>query len=243
MGEQEYVGLSETERLARAEELLGHRFRDRTPLVQALTHPSMVDQTDPLASYERLEFLGDAVVGLTIAEAAYRSFPDAREGELTRMKSSTVSGRTLTEVAKELGLGELLEVAQRDLTPRGRDSALENIYEAIVGALFVDAGIDAARAFVERTLGPRLTSDVEAIEHPKSALMELAAASGRDCTFTIVKTVGPAHARTFTAEVSIDGEVLGAGVGASKKDAETVAAGEALAALRARSKRAARRRR
>lgn len=235
--------LSPEERIRAAEALLGHQFEDRCLLERALTHPSMVDQTDPLQSYERLEFLGDAVLGISIADAAYRRFPEAREGELTQMKGAAVSGRTLTLVARELGIDRLIEVAQRELTARGFASALENTFEALIGALYLDAGLGAAQAFVVSTLGDRLTTDTAAIEHPKSALMELAAASGRAVEFTIVKTTGPAHARHFTAEVSIDGEVLGAGAGASKKDAETVAAEVALAALRARQPKPGRRRR
>lgn len=235
--------LPDDERFAAAESLLQHTFSDRALLRRALTHPSMVDQTDPLESYERLEFLGDAVLGIAIAEAAFRAYPEAREGELTRIKSSIVSGRTLTVVARELGIDALIEVAQRDLTARGLDSALENTYEALVGALYLDAGLPAAEKFVARTLRDRLTADESVIEHPKSALMELVAASGREVVFRIVKTSGPAHARTFTAEVSLGGEVLGSGVGASKKDAETLAAEQALRALRLRQSKPGRRRR
>jgi ribonuclease-3 len=235
--------LSDTERFALAEKVLGHSFADRDLLRRALTHPSTVDQGDPLDSYERLEFLGDAVLAFAVADATYRRFPSAREGEMTRIKASAVSGRSLTAIAKELGLERAIAIGHRETSARGINSALENTFEALLGALYLDAGIETAMEFARRTLDPRLSADASVHEHPKSALMELAAASGRPVSFDIVEIEGPAHERTFTSQVSVDGEVLGSGRGASKKEAETAAAVEALAAMRGKGRKQPRQRR
>lgn len=235
--------LSDEERFELAEKVLGHRFSDRNLLRRALTHPSMVDQTDPLESYERLEFLGDAVLAFAVADATYKRFPEAREGEMTRVKGSAVSGRSLTATARDLGLEPAIALSGREVSARGINSALENAFEALLGALYLDAGIEFAVAFAQRTLEPRLALDTAAHEHPKSALMELAAASGRPIVFDIVEVAGPAHDRTFTAEVSIDGETLGTGRGPTKKEAETAASVQALEALREKGKKQPRRRR
>jgi ribonuclease-3 len=221
------------DRFLLAEEITGHTFSDIELLRRALTHPS-VEQTGPLATYERLEFLGDAVIAFVVSDLAYNLFPDLREGELTRIRIGAVAGTTLSEVARGLGLDKAVDIGNREMreTGRGIDSALENVFEALVAALYLDAGLDVAREFVGQALGPFIRADMTVPEHPKSALMELTTAAGKRVFFDIVSAEGPPHEVVFTAHAVIDGEVLGTGVGKSKKAAETIAAEQALEALR-----------
>jgi len=226
--------LSDDDRLHRAEEALGHSFSDRELLRVALTHPSYADEKGLDDSYERLEFLGDAVISLGVADEAYRRYPDLPEGDLTRLKIAAVSGVTLAEVAEQLGLEDalFLGLSERASGGRGRASALENVFEALVGALYLDAGFEAAHAFVTRTLGPVVeNADVQPSSHPKSALQELVQSTGRTPTYRIIAETGPAHERRFTAVVEVDGQVLGEGEGPSKRDAEMRAARAALDGL------------
>jgi ribonuclease-3 len=219
------------DRLKRAEEALGHTFSDRGLLRIALTHPSYADEAGLSDSYERLEFLGDAVISLVVAEEAYRHHPDLPEGDLTRLKIAAVSGTTLARLAEHLGLQDaiFLGMSERASGGRGRASALENVFEALVGALYLDAGFDEARVFIARVLGP-LVQNAETLlaAHPKSALQELVQSSGATPVYRIVEESGPPHERRFVATVEVDGEVLGRGEGASKRDAEMRAAEAAL---------------
>jgi ribonuclease-3 len=217
--------------LSRGEDLVGHRFADRSLLEQALTHPSFADEAGVRADYERLEFLGDAVLGLVVVEEVFRRHPDLPEGVMTKMKIAVVAGSTLSEVAASLHLDDLLRfgLSERGTGRRGMDSALENAFEALVGALYLDAGLEVARRFVLESLGDRIEPDiVEGIEHPKSRLQEIVQASGDAPAYAIVSAQGPPHERTFVAEVSVGGKVLARGSGASKKEAEMNAASEAL---------------
>lgn len=222
------------EKLARAERVLGHRFGDRDLLRQALTHPSACEGRDPSRYYERLEFLGDSVVGFLIAEEVYRRFPDMPEGGMTRIKVSVVAGSVLSSVADELGLGECLFLGESVIATgtRGMTSAMENAFEALTAALYLDGGMDAAREWVSRTLGPLISSGAAEIpENPKSLLQEVLQASGATPVYEITETCGPPHDRTFGAAVLVDGGVIGTGSGRTKKEAEAEAAADALASL------------
>ncbi len=225
--------VSDDERLRLAEEITAHRFSDPDLLRRALTHPS-VEQAEPLRSYERLEFLGDAVIAFVVSERAYEMFPELREGELTRIRIGAVAGTTLSVVARELGLDKAVDIGNREMreTGRGIESALENTFEALVAALYLDAGLEVARQFVVSALEPFIRPDMVVPEHPKSALMELATAAGKRVTFDIVSAEGPPHEVVFTADAVVEGEVLGTGVGRSKKQAETIASEQALKALK-----------
>ncbi len=228
--------------LRRAEEITGHRFADPALVARALTHPSAVEGASIREDYERLEFLGDAVLGLVVVDELYRRYPELTEGEMTKLKVSVVSGGVLSEVAASLGLEELIVLggSERGAGSRGRRSALENVYEALVGALYADGGLEAARSFVLASLGRRIEPSALAeiaLDHPKSALQELLQARGETPTYRIVAEEGPPHRRTFHAEALLGDRVVGAGAGASKKEAELNAAREALALLSAPSKR------
>ena len=203
-------------------------------MLRALTHPSAVEERDPGAYYERLEFLGDSIVGFLIAEELYRRFPTMDEGGLTRIRVSVVSRTALGRVAAELGLADAIVVGQseRGTGGRGLKSALGNVYEALVAALYLDAGIEAARAWVLATLGPLISADVAVYaENPKSELQETLQARGKAPAYRLVSQDGPPHARTFTVEVEVGGQVMGSGSGPTKKEAEAVAASAAITRL------------
>ena len=211
-----------SERLTRAQEILGHEFNNKVLLRAALTHPSAVEGQPVSASYERLEFLGDSILGAVVARSLFESYPEFDEGKLTRLKVSLVSGATLSEVSHELGIDDIIifGASETGTGARGLHSALENVYESLVGALYLDAGWDAAAEFIHRTLKPHLASErAEHPANPKSFLQECVQADGSE---------GPAHAPTFTAVVLIDGIRQGRGSGSSKKEAEGAAALEAL---------------
>ncbi|MBP3894673.1 MAG: ribonuclease III, partial [Atopobiaceae bacterium] len=144
-------------RVKRIEEIVGHHFADEDLIISAITHPSAAEGKAVSASYERLEFLGDSVLGAMVATDLYMRFPGMDEGQLSMLKIALVSGEMLSDVAGELGVGELILFgeSEKGTGARGMRSALENVYEALVGALYVDAGYDAAHDFVVRTLHPR----------------------------------------------------------------------------------------
>ena len=220
------------ERLRRAEELVGHAFADRSLLEAALTHPSATEGLPVSASYERLEFLGDSILGAIVADELFERFRDMDEGRLTLMKVALVSGETLSRVAGELGVGELVVLGESLLGTGGRGmrSALEDVYEALVGALYLDGGTACARSFVLATLGSLMEEDAARdLEPPKSRLQQHTQRDLHETpTYEIVASEGPAHSPTFTAVVSVGGARRGRGSGSSKKEAETNAALDAL---------------
>lgn len=212
---------------------LGLDACDRSLLRRALTHPSYsLEQGGD--DYERLEFLGDAVLGWAMAAHLYEAFPGLPEGQLTRMKVALTSGRTLAEVARGLGLGDAIRFGRGAARESTRDSVLENAFEAIVGAVFLDAGPERAREFVLRVLADRLdpsellTTGLD----PKTRLQELSQARGLGLpSYQIVAQSGPAHDPLFTAVVCVGGTVNGTGTGNSKQVAQQAAAASALEQL------------
>ena len=226
-------------RLILAEKILQHTFTDRELLRRAITHPSAADITEADAFYERLEFLGDSVLGFIISEEAYRRFPKMREGGMTRIKVSIVAGSVLSSVARELGLAEAIIVgdSERGTGGRGLTSALENAYEALTAALYLEGGMETAREWVLRTLGPLITEDVAATpENPKSALQEIVQAEGMSPVYKTLAEDGPPHDRTFRVQVEVDGALLGTGSGRTKREAEAAAAAAAIKRLNRRRK-------
>lgn len=219
-------------RIGRAEAILGHVFSDRSLVESALTHPSYTAEVAGSESYERLEFLGDSVLGLVVAERLYRTYPDAAEGILTRRKIAAVSGDRLTVVAGELGLADLVSFGKGEARSgdRGRASVLENVFEALIGAVYLDAGLDAARNVVLRLLSSVLDlEDIAAEDDPKSRLQEYTQARGAGLPrYKVTLSSGPAHAPEFVVEVWLGERLLGTGTGRSKKEAEKAAASVAL---------------
>jgi len=221
------------ERITRIEEILDYRFNDRDLIVRALTHPSAVE-ADPRYSYERLEFLGDSIVGLIVGEEAYRRFPEANEGTLTKVRISVVNGAFLTDKALSLGFDALIVFGPSEESSqlRGLRSALEDVFEALTAALYLDGGIKPARTWVLDCLGEYITLETaQAAASPKSELQERMQAIGSVVTYQIVDSEGPAHAPSFTSEVLIDGKPAGTGTGETKKQAEAAAAAFALSEM------------
>jgi len=209
---------------------LHYSFRSPDLLALALTHASAgVSRTE---TNERLEFLGDAVVGAVVAEYVYRCWPGADEGRMTVARSDVVSRRALGERGRELGLGEFLHVD--DGLNRQSDypnSMVADAFEAVVGALFLDGGFDAAREFLLRVLEPSIAEARRngSVQGYKSLLQECTQAESKGVPdYRILQATGPDHRRQFEAAVSIQGEDCGTGWGATKKAAECAAARQAL---------------
>ena len=218
----------------KAQEILGYQFNHTALLEAAITHPSASKHAHKLKDYERLEFLGDSVLGCIIAEETFGRFPDLDEGGLTRIKVSVVSGVSLSTVGKEIGLGDVIIFGDSEAGTKGRglNSALENVFEALVGALYLDSGMEAAREWALRVLGDHIRREIaEEPESPKSSLQEYLQARRRKPLYRITEVSGPPHDRKFTAAVLVDEQVLGTGEGRSKKAAEAAAAQKALEEL------------
>lgn len=226
---------------------LGVSFADATLLLTALTHPSYANEhpDDPTEHNERLEFLGDAVLGMIVARTLYQRFPEVQEGRLTEWRAFLVCGPTLSRVAAALDLGRWLRLGRgEDQTGgREREGNLERAYEAVVGAIYLDGGLDAARTFVRESLADELATLEKSPDalNPKGALQELVQQLGESGDdggsrpeYVLVAETGPDHQRHYEVTVEVEGEALGQGAGASKQQAEKEAATEALIRLRAR---------
>lgn len=221
-------------KLDKAQDILQYRFANEHFLLAAVTHPSAVEGRAIKYSYERLEFLGDSILGAIVATEAFERFHDLDEGGLTRIKVALVAGSTLADVAGELGFADIIVFGSSEAGTgkRGLHSALENVYEAVVGALYLDGGIEAARAFVARALFPQMSAELALEpENPKSALQEKLQEDGITPTYKLVETQGPPHDRTFVAQVFAGSQGLALGTGRTKKEAESQAAKSTLARL------------
>lgn len=211
-------------------------------LVLALTHRSFAYEAGGLPTNERLEFLGDSVLGVVVTDRLYRDHPDLPEGELAKMRAATVSQKALSEIARQIELGPciLLGKGERATGGADKDSILCDAVEALIGAVYLTHGMDTAREFVLSLVSGHLaaaaTSGV-ALDW-KTSLQEAAAERGKGAPVYSCEGEGPDHARTFTATVTIDGTVYGTGVGSAKKHAEQEAASKAYAALIAADSRA-----
>ncbi|AEI11686.1 ribonuclease III [Cellulomonas gilvus] len=208
-------------------------------LVLALTHRSFAHEAGGIPTNERLEFLGDTVLGLVVTESLYRRRPDEPEGALAKMRAATVSQRGLAAVARELDLGRYVLLGKGEIATGGRDkdSILSDTLEALFGAVYLTHGLEHARTVVEKLVGPTLeaAAGLGAGLDWKTSLQELAAALGLGAPSYEVTGTGPDHARTFTAHAVVGGEVHGTGTGPAKKVAEQQAAEAAFLALRARA--------
>ena len=219
---------------------MGVRVGDMRLYEQALRHRSML-RGQPgayLASNERLEFLGDAVLGFVAAEHLYRHFPDENEGFLTRLRAKVVSGAALARCARRLQLGVHILMSENAVQAEGRRNAsiLADTLEALIGALYLDAGLEAARAFITTHLMEpvNLPELARQRRNYKSLLLEYAQARGwAQPRYRVATLEGPSHDRTFTVEVLLNEEPYGEGTARSKKKAEQQAAGQALDRVRA----------
>ena len=196
---------------------------------RALTHGS-----HDAENYERLEFLGDRVLGLVMAEWLYERFPDEPEGKLSRRLNALVTGAVCAEVARELAVVPYLRLGRqaRDDGASDSDNVLGDVLEALIGAWYLQSGLDAARGFIRGVWGDRIEAQARAPQHPKSALQEWAAAHNRrPPEYSVVDRSGPNHAPRFTVAVRIGKLEEATGEGSSKQEAETAAASALLAKL------------
>jgi ribonuclease-3 len=225
--------LAEPEPLAALEDRLGHVFADRALLEQALTHSSSANERGgPRAACERLEFLGDAVLQLVVSERLMQLNPDRPEGWLTRARADAVNRDALAGRARALGLARFIRLGRGERLAGGADkpSILADIFEAVLGAVYLDAGLAAARDLVERAM-PEPSAGADARADAKTRLQERLQARGQGTPqYRTVAEHGPAHAREFSVEVCLGERVLGAGRGPSKRAAEQEAARRALEA-------------
>ena len=214
---------------------LGYSFRDRKLLENALTHSSYANENkSPMGSNERLEFLGDSVLGMVTADFLFRRHPDLPEGDLTRIRAALVCEDSLAEVADRLDLGAYLRLGKGEAAGGGREriSIRADAVEAILAAVYLDGGLEEARGLISRLI---LNREEEKSVHRdyKTALQELVQReAGQVLTYRLVGESGPDHAKKFTVEVDLNGTVVGRGTGHSKKEAEQMAAKAAMEGLR-----------
>lgn len=216
---------------------IGYSPRDWELFVQSLLHRSYLQFVgQQWKSNERLEFLGDSVLNAAVAEFLYKAYPDMEEGDLTKLRSRLVNRKILAQRAKDLHISDFLLLSSSAVQSidSGSESILADAFEAILGAIFLDGGTDAARQFVNRTLlaNREVLSSVQTDDNYKSALLEFSQRSSLGIPrYSILREEGPEHDRRFTVEVIIGNQSVGTGTGRSKKDAEQSAAAHALEKL------------
>jgi len=220
------------------QEKLGYNFRDESLLRLALTHPSIAHELEIVVQHnQRLEFLGDAVLGLVLTRELYHRFPDLGEGPLTKARAQLVNQRMLAEQSRRLGLGEFLIMSRGELTHGGRErsSTLADAYEAIVGAIFLDGYYESAREFVLRCFHDSFGefTAIPNLSNPKGELQEMLQAKSSEAPrYEIMSASGPDHDRDFECAVFHEGREIGRGRGKSKRAAESEAALIALLSLK-----------
>ncbi|MDR4495239.1 MAG: ribonuclease III [Nitrospirales bacterium] len=216
---------------------LQYAFRDPTLLLQALTHRSVSPShsESKLLHNERLEFLGDAVLGLVISESVAEKFPQSSEGELSKIRAGLISRAALAQAARRMNVGAWLKLGRGEETTHGRKkpSLLGNALEAVIGAVYLDGGLEAARLVIRRMLEPEFDK-IQRGKLPsiridyKTRLQEWAHQQGSTPMYRLTREIGPDHEKIFLVEVLVDGTVLGDGQGRTKKEAEQQAAQQAI---------------
>ena len=219
------------------EAAIGYRFVNISLLQNALAHSSYANERwhDSLKSNERLEFLGDSILGMLVADHLYRSFPDRPEGELTRMRADLVCERSLAQIANRIALGEhmLLGKGEEQGGGRSRDSILADAVESVIAACYLDGGMEAAKQFVHKFVLDHVP--VKGLHNAdyKTALQEqVQQKRNQVLSYVLVGESGPDHDKQFRVEVTLNGQMVGSGVGSSKKRAEQDAARNALEKLK-----------
>jgi ribonuclease-3 len=225
-----------------AETIIGYTFRRPELLDQALTHKSHLNELKEKGrkDNERLEFLGDAVLALVVSDHLAGAFPDSTEGELSKLKAYLVSEAVLAQAARRLDLGSQLRLGRGEELTHGRHkhSLLADALESIIGAIYLDGGLEPARAFVLRAIAPQLeelgrTDGAAAIQDYKTQLQEWCQKRYETLPhYSVVRESGPDHQKMFEVRLSLRGEVLGVGTGRTKKEAEQMAAKQALEQVR-----------
>lgn len=204
---------------------------DAELLELALVHRSYAYENGGVPTNERLEFLGDSVLGLVVTDTLYRDFPDLPEGQLARMRASVVNAQALADVARSMGLGSYIRLGKGEISSGGRDktSILADCMEAVIGAIYLSRGMAAADPFISHIFGPliREASQMGAGLDWKTSLQELTGQHALELPEYRITDSGPDHAKKFAADVVVSGEVLGSGFGSSKKMAEQISAQQA----------------
>ena len=217
------------------EEKLGYTFQNRALLENALTHSSCANKSrGRLLSNERLEFLGDSILGMVVADHLYRNHPDLPEGELTRTRAALVCEESLVEVARELNLGQYLQLGKGEEAGGGRQrpSIQADAVEAVLAAVYLDGGIGSARKIIQKYILSREVAGLTKPRDYKTALQELVQReSGQVLRYRLTGEEGPDHNKRFFVEVALNGQAVGQGSGRSKKEAEQMAAKAAIEVL------------
>ena len=215
------------QKIAKLEERIGYAFKEHARLVRALTHASATKVSGDISHYERLEFLGDRVLGLCVAELLFDQFPDAPEGELSVRLNAMVSGKTCAEIADDIGLHDFIQAGAdvKQLTSKRMRSVRADVTESLIAAIYLDGGLEPAKQFVEKYWKKRLLEEGGAIRDSKTALQEWAhIKTGATPVYKVIKRSGPDHDPTFIVEVEIEGTKNAQGRGKSKRAAEQAAA-------------------
>ncbi len=223
------------ERLPKCAEVIGHSFANTDLIYQALVHRSWQAENDEAFSNERPEFLGDAVLGWAVADIAFHRLADLPEGKLTDLRRSVVNMHALSDIAREIGLGDFILLGKGEDAAGGRDksSILADALEALIGAVYLDGGAQQAFALVERLLADSIEAAIPHLDSfdSKTRLQEMCARLGLGAPMYNTEGVGPDHERVFTAYAVVNGKNIGSGTGRTKKAAEQVAAHVAFESL------------
>ena len=221
--------------LNKLEEAIGYHYHNKELLRMALSHSSYSNEAyqDPLRSYERLEFLGDSILGFVTADFLFHAFPDKQEGELTRIRADLVCEKTLFEVAEEVHLGDYLLLGRGEEQGGGRHrpGILCDVMESLIAAAYLDSGFESAKGIITRLVLPKVRK-IESFHDYKTELQELVQQKKEQhLTYELIKETGPDHCKEFTVQVLLNGKTVGTGTGTSKKRAEQEAASVAICRL------------
>jgi len=218
-----------------AEAVLGHRFRHGELLMEALTHTTFANENPQAQNNERLEFLGDAVVGMVVAQHLFEQYPDLPEGELTRLRAAVVCEPSLAGRSRALRIGDFMRFGKGEtVSGRSRDSTLADAFEAVVGALYLDGGLEVARSFILRELAPIVAearSGQVGVDYKTRLQERLQREYAEGPAYRLLAEEGPPHNKRFQVGVFHRGRQLGTGWGRNKKEAEQAAAHQALEQL------------
>ncbi|MCI6330939.1 MAG: ribonuclease III [Lachnospiraceae bacterium] len=224
--------MNDITKIKQLQDEIGYKFSDENYLVTALSHTSYVNEVKlkKIQSYERQEFLGDAVLELTVSDYIFSTYLSMPEGEMTKLRASLVCEPTLAYIARtEINLSEylLLGKGEDNTGGRDRDSIISDVFEALIGAIYLDGGLDKAKCFIQKYVLTDMEKKIEFVDS-KTRLQEKVQAVSKTLEYVPVSEEGPAHDKKYTIDVYINGEKYGTGIGRSKKSAEQHAAYEAL---------------
>lgn len=221
--------------ISKLESVIGYTFKDKSNIILALTHSSFANENKALKLYnnERIEFLGDAVLNVVISEYIYNNYKDLSEGELTKLRANIVCESSLMKCANKIGLGKFLLLGKGEEASGGRERAsmLCDVFEAVIGAIYLDGGMESAKAFIFRQMKSLIENSVKVFSFAdyKTRLQEIVQKStATKIRYVVVEEKGPDHDKVFVINVKVNNKVVGVGEGKSKKEAEQNAAKDAI---------------